>query len=49
VSAFLQSAAKLLGSLFLVGSVGSLVVIAITLVEDLELLFHNEESKGQIG
>jgi hypothetical protein len=49
VSAFLLFAAKLLTRLFLVGAVGSLVVIAITFVEDLELFFPDKESKDQIG
>jgi len=49
VSAVLLFAAKLLIVLFLFGIVGSLVVISITFIEDLELFLRDEESKDQIG
>ena len=49
MSVFLLFVAKLLIFLFLFGIAGSLVVIAVTFVEDLELLLRDEQSKDQIG
>jgi len=49
VSALFLFAVKSLVALFLLGMVGSLVVIVITFVEDLELVIRDEESKDQIG
>jgi len=49
VSAFFLFAAKLLILLFLVGIVGSLLVIVVTFIEDLELFLRDEASKNQIG
>ena len=49
MSAFLLFAAKLLIFLFLFGIVGSLIVILVTFIEDLELLFQDEESRDQIS
>ena len=49
MSVVLLFAAKLLIFLFLFGIVGSLVVIVVTFIEDLELLLRDEESTDQIG
>jgi hypothetical protein len=44
VNHVLLSATHILIALFLLGLVGSLIVIVVTFVEDLELLFADEES-----
>ena len=49
MSVLLQFAAKLLIAIFLVGIAGSLVVILVTFIEDLEIFFQDQESKDQIG
>lgn len=40
-----QSAANILVVLFLLGLAGSLIVIVVTFIEDLELLFDEESTK----
>jgi hypothetical protein len=44
VNGVLLSATHILIALFLLGLVGSLIVIVVTFIEDLELLFADEES-----
>jgi hypothetical protein len=44
VNAVLLFATHILIAVFLLGLVGSLIVIMVTFVEDLELLFADEES-----
>jgi hypothetical protein len=43
----LQFGAKVLVVMFLIGIVGSLIVIVITFVQDLDLLFEDEELASQ--
>lgn len=45
----MQFASHFFVVLFLVGLVGSLSVIVITFIEDLELLFDDEESSEPVG
>jgi hypothetical protein len=44
VSAAFQFSTHILVALFMLGLVGSFIVIVVTFIEDLELLFADEES-----
>ena len=45
----MQLASKVLVALFFVGILGSLAVIVITLIEDLQLFFHHTEMTDPNG
>lgn len=46
MDALLQLSGKFLVGLFFVGVLGSLVVVALSFIEDVDLLFENDESPG---